>query len=196
MTTAALVPEDATGRARLTQKAPGVIAGLSWPRPCSAAWTRRCAGSPDAREGEWRDGGPWPRWPAASRSILDGRARGAQLPPAPVAASPRSRRATSQAVEGTGARILDTRKTTPGLRALEKQAVLAGGGHNHRVGLYDAILVKENHIAMAGGRRGGHRGARSRRRADGLPVEVECASLDERRARRSRPARRGSCSTT
>jgi len=54
-------------------------------------------------------------------------------------------------VRGTGAKVLDTRKTTPGLRALEKAAVAAGGGVNHRVGLYDAILIKENHIAAAGG---------------------------------------------
>jgi nicotinate-nucleotide pyrophosphorylase (carboxylating) len=54
-------------------------------------------------------------------------------------------------VSGTGARVLDTRKTTPGLRALEKAAVAAGGAVNHRAGLYDAILIKENHIAAAGG---------------------------------------------
>jgi nicotinate-nucleotide pyrophosphorylase (carboxylating) len=57
----------------------------------------------------------------------------------------------ARAVEGTGAKVLDTRKTTPGLRVLEKAAVAAGGAHNHRVGLYDAILIKENHIAAAGG---------------------------------------------
>ena len=55
------------------------------------------------------------------------------------------------AVEGTGAKVLDTRKTTPGMRALEKAAVAAGGAGNHRAGLYDAILIKENHIAAAGG---------------------------------------------
>jgi nicotinate-nucleotide pyrophosphorylase (carboxylating) len=55
------------------------------------------------------------------------------------------------AVNGTGTRVLDTRKTTPGLRALEKAAVAAGGASNHRAGLYDAILIKENHIAAAGG---------------------------------------------
>ena len=82
------------------------------------------------------------------------------------------------AVEGTGVRILDTRKTTPGLRALEKEAVRAGGGINHRGGLYDAILVKENHAALAGGV------AEAARRAlaaapPGVPVEVECATLDE-----------------
>ncbi len=57
----------------------------------------------------------------------------------------------ARAVEGTGARVLDTRKTTPGLRTLEKRAVAAGGAVNHRVGLFDAILIKENHIAAAGG---------------------------------------------
>jgi nicotinate-nucleotide pyrophosphorylase (carboxylating) len=57
----------------------------------------------------------------------------------------------ARAVEGTGAKVLDTRKTTPGLRALEKAAVAAGGGTNHRAGLFDAILIKENHIAAAGG---------------------------------------------
>ena len=54
-------------------------------------------------------------------------------------------------MEGTGAKVLDTRKTTPGLRALEKAAVAAGGASNHRAGLYDAILIKENHIPAAGG---------------------------------------------
>src|SRR4029079_18423369 len=55
------------------------------------------------------------------------------------------------AVEGTGARVLDTRKTTPGLRTLEKYAVRVGGGHNHRFGLYDAVMIKDNHIKGAGG---------------------------------------------
>ena len=83
-----------------------------------------------------------------------------------------------RAVEGTGARILDTRKTTPGLRALEKQAVLAGGGHNHRVGLFDAMLLKENHEALGGGV-----GEATRRALaaapEGMKVEVECATLEE-----------------
>jgi nicotinate-nucleotide pyrophosphorylase (carboxylating) len=56
-----------------------------------------------------------------------------------------------RAVDGTGAKVLDTRKTTPGMRRLEKEAVAAGGASNHRAGLYDAILIKENHIAAAGG---------------------------------------------
>ena len=85
-----------------------------------------------------------------------------------------------RAVEGTGARILDTRKTTPGLRALEKAAVLAGGGSNHRAGLYDMVLIKENHAALAGGVGAAVRAARAA--FPDLPLEVECrtrAEVDE-----------------
>ncbi|MBN8865975.1 MAG: carboxylating nicotinate-nucleotide diphosphorylase, partial [Solirubrobacterales bacterium] len=81
------------------------------------------------------------------------------------------------AVGGTGTRILDTRKTTPGLRALEKQAVSWGGGINHRIGLYDAVLIKENHIAMAGGVV--EAVTACRRNSPGLSVEVEAETLDQ-----------------
>ena len=79
------------------------------------------------------------------------------------------------AVEGTGATIRDTRKTTPGLRRLEKRAVLAGGGCNHRAGLYDAVLVKENHIAAAGGVRAAVEAARRVSQS----VEVEVRNREE-----------------
>jgi nicotinate-nucleotide pyrophosphorylase (carboxylating) len=82
------------------------------------------------------------------------------------------------AVEGTGTRILDTRKTTPGLRALEKAAVVAGGGTSHRFGLYDAILVKENHVRVAGGVGEAARRALSGA-PDGVTVEIEVESLEE-----------------
>ena len=87
-------------------------------------------------------------------------------------------RAYVQAVEGTGARIADTRKTTPGLRALEKYAVRCGGGVNHRFGLDDAILIKDNHVAACGGV------AEALRRARGVaghltPIEVEVDSLEQ-----------------
>jgi nicotinate-nucleotide pyrophosphorylase (carboxylating) len=82
-----------------------------------------------------------------------------------------------QAVSGTGCAILDTRKTLPGLRSAQKYAVLCGGGHNHRMGLYDRVLIKENHIAAAGSLTGAIRAARSH--APGLSVEVEVESLAE-----------------
>ena len=91
---------------------------------------------------------------------------------------PPSRQATCAPSRAPGCRILDTRKTTPGLRALEKEAVRAGGGTSHRGGLYDAILVKENHAALAGGV--GEAAERALANApEGVVVEVECATLDE-----------------
>jgi nicotinate-nucleotide pyrophosphorylase (carboxylating) len=81
------------------------------------------------------------------------------------------------AVAHTDARILDTRKTTPGLRGLEKLAVRCGGGTNHRFGLYDGILIKDNHLRVAGGITAAVRAAQGH----GVPVEVECETLGDLR---------------
>lgn len=83
------------------------------------------------------------------------------------------------ATAGTNCRLLDTRKTIPGLRLAQKYAVRCGGGHNHRVGLYDAILIKENHILSAGGIAAAVASARDMHAT--MPVEVEVESLDELR---------------
>jgi nicotinate-nucleotide pyrophosphorylase (carboxylating) len=83
-----------------------------------------------------------------------------------------------RAVEVTGARVIDTRKTTPGMRLLEKAAVRAGGGANHRVGLYDMVMIKDNHIAAAGGITAAVEAVR-RENARGLRVEVETTGLEE-----------------
>jgi len=82
------------------------------------------------------------------------------------------------AVARTGARVIDTRKTTPGMRLLEKRAVLAGGGANHRVGLFDMVMIKDNHIAAAGGITAAVEAVRARNDR-GLRVEVETTTLDE-----------------
>jgi nicotinate-nucleotide pyrophosphorylase (carboxylating) len=84
----------------------------------------------------------------------------------------------ADAVAGTGCRVLDTRKTTPGLRTLEKQAAAAGGVTNHRMGLYDAILIKNNHIAAAGGVPAAIERARA---ASPLPIEIEVRTRAELR---------------
>lgn len=84
----------------------------------------------------------------------------------------------AQAVAGSGVRVLDTRKTIPGLRRAQKYAVRCGGGHNHRVGLYDGILIKENHIAAAGSIATAVAQARANAPA-GIPVEVEVENLHE-----------------
>jgi nicotinate-nucleotide pyrophosphorylase (carboxylating) len=85
--------------------------------------------------------------------------------------------AWAREVAGTGARVRDTRKTTPGLRVLEKYAVRCGGGVNHRMGLWDAALVKDNHVVAAGGVAEAFRAVRTR--FPGVPVEVEVDSLDQ-----------------
>ena len=85
-----------------------------------------------------------------------------------------------RAVDGTGARIRDTRKTTPGLRVLEKHAVRCGGGVNHRMSLSDAALVKDNHVVAAGGVAAAFAAVRDR--FPGVPVEVECDTVDQVRA--------------
>ncbi len=87
-------------------------------------------------------------------------------------------RAFVERTRGTRARIYDTRKTTPLLRALEKQAVASGGGRNHRMGLYDAVLIKDNHVEAAGSVRDAVRRAR-RRLGRGIPIQVECDSLSQ-----------------
>jgi nicotinate-nucleotide pyrophosphorylase (carboxylating) len=81
----------------------------------------------------------------------------------------------ADAVAGTNCRVLDTRKTTPGMRALEKKAAAAGGITNHRMGLFDAVLIKNNHIAAAGG----VRRAIERAHATGLPIEIEVRTRAE-----------------
>jgi nicotinate-nucleotide pyrophosphorylase (carboxylating) len=151
VTTTATVPEDERARALITQKAPGVIYGLH------AAETAFSLLDPEARcerlatEGRWReDGGPVFSVEGHARAILTAERTALNFLAHLSGVATISARAARE-VEGTRARVLDTRKTTPGLRALEKAAVAAGGASNHRAGLYDAILIKENHIAAAGG---------------------------------------------
>jgi nicotinate-nucleotide pyrophosphorylase (carboxylating) len=177
VTSEATVPSEARGRARIVQKLPGVVFGLGL-----VAETMRQCGVEDVDnlviEGQWRDSvpaevlfasGPAGALLAAERTALNflGHLSGVATLTARFV----------EAVAGTGAAILDTRKTTPGLRELEKAAVLAGGGRNHRLGLYDAILIKENHIALAGSLAKAVHGARAKHPE--LAVEVECRNLDE-----------------
>ena len=177
VTTLALVPANLTGRARLIQKAPGAVAGL---RVAEAVFQRvdpELRWHAHAAEGEWRDGGLVAEVAGPSRSILTGERVALNFLQRLSGVATLTARYVA-AVDGTGAHILDTRKTTPGLRALEKQAVAAAGGHNHRFGLHDAYLVKENHAAMAGGVGEASRRVLEAARGE-LPVVVECATLAE-----------------
>lgn len=179
VTTEALVPHGSRARARIDQKAPGVIYGLE----VAEAVFRRL--DPLVEWRATRAEGEWLKEPPAVVAEIEGDAR-ALLTGERVALNFLQRlsgiaTATASCVyllRGSGIEVLDTRKTTPGLRELEKRAVAAGGGRNHRMGLDDAVLVKDNHIALAGGV-----GEAVRRALEGRPpdmaVEVECASLDD-----------------
>jgi nicotinate-nucleotide pyrophosphorylase (carboxylating) len=177
VTAEAVVSEDATGRATIAQKAPGVLFGLD-----VAAEVFRQAGAAKlegvATEGEWRDDIPAEvaRATGSARALLAAERTALNLLGHLSGIATLTSRFVD-AIDGTGARILDTRKTTPGLRALEKAAVVAGGGTNHRMGLYDAILIKENHAALAGGV--GEAVLLAREAQPDLPIEVECRNLDE-----------------
>jgi nicotinate-nucleotide pyrophosphorylase (carboxylating) len=177
VTTRATVPPRARAVATITQKAPGVVFGFS------AAEQAFLQADPDARierlvdEGVWRE----PRVPVlrvtgtaagilvAERTALNFLQRLSGI--ATLTAR------YVQAIAGTRAQILDTRKTTPTLRALEKAAVRAGGGTSHRFGLFDMVLIKENHAAAAGGVGAAVRLARER--FPDLPIEVECSTAEE-----------------
>ena len=178
-TSEATVPADLRARATITQKAPGVISGLA----VAEGVFRRL--DPDVvlerlgPEGEWREAGAGVlRAEGSARALLTGertalnflgRLSGVATLTATVVRAMRAAGATAE--------LLDTRKTTPGLRALEKAAVADGGGVNHRAGLYDFVLIKENHSAAAGGV--GEAVRRAREAYPDLPLEVECRTAEE-----------------
>jgi len=170
VTSAATVPETARAVATITQKAPGVVFGLD---VAEAVFARL---DPDAEierlgpEGEWRESGPVLRVAGSARALLAAERTALNFLGRLSGVATLTARCV-QAIEGTGAKVLDTRKTTPGMRLLEKAAVAHGGGVNHRIGLFDFILIKENHSELAGGVGEAVRRARAAR--PDLPLAVE-----------------------
>jgi nicotinate-nucleotide pyrophosphorylase (carboxylating) len=177
VTSEATVPVGARAVATITQKAAGVVFGLE------AAEATFLVLDPDVELERLGPEGSWREPPAAvlratgdARALLAGERTALNFLGHLSGVATLTARCV-RAVDGTGTSILDTRKTTPGLRALEKAAVLAGGGVNHRAGLYDMVLIKENHAALAGGI-GAAVGA-SRAVFPDLPLEVECRTPAE-----------------
>jgi nicotinate-nucleotide pyrophosphorylase (carboxylating) len=151
VTTLATVATDARARALIAQKAPGVIFGLDAAEATFAALDRGASFERLVDEGSWHEqGSSVLSITARARALLTGERTALNFLGHLSGVATLAARA-ARAVRGSGAEVLDTRKTLPGLRALEKAAVAAGGARNHRAGLYDAILIKENHIAAAGG---------------------------------------------
>ena len=172
VTSQATVPEGTRAVATITQKASGVVFGLE------AAEATFMALDPDVTlerlgpEGEWSEPpAPVLRVTGDARALLAAERTALNILQHLSGIATLTARCV-HAVEGTGVGILDTRKTIPGLRALEKAAVVAGGGTNHRAGLYDMVLIKENHVALAGGIAAAVAAAKASH--PDLPLEVEC----------------------
>jgi len=176
LTAMATVPEGARARAIITQKQPGVLFGLDAAECAFTSLDAAARFERLAEEGRWGEGGPVLEVAGDARSLLSAERTALNLLGRLSGVATMAAR-YARAVEGTGARVIDTRKTTPGMRLLEKAAVRAGGAGNHRTGLWDEILIKENHIAVAGGVAAALDAAREA--YPDVPTEIECRSLDD-----------------
>jgi nicotinate-nucleotide pyrophosphorylase (carboxylating) len=173
--TAALVPEKALDRATIIAREPGVLAGRAWVdavfyqlgRDVSIEWLAADGDKLVQDQSICCLTGP-------SRTLLSGERTALNFLQT-LSGTATTVAGYVDAVAGTGVRILDTRKTIPGLRLAQKYAVLCGGGVNHRIGLYDAILIKENHISAAGS----IHSVLERSRAFDVDVEVEVETLEQ-----------------
>ncbi|MEG6508802.1 carboxylating nicotinate-nucleotide diphosphorylase [Methyloligella sp. 2.7D] len=178
ITTNAIIPAEAEGAAEIVARENGVIAGLEVAELAFALLDPECAFTYLAEDGDSVS-------PGEAVAHIEGTTR-ALLTAERVALNflghlsgiASLTRRFVEAVEGTGAIIVDTRKTTPHLRGLEKYAVRCGGGQNHRFGLYDAVLVKDNHIAAAGGIEPALAQLKSRV-GHAVKIEVEVDRLDQ-----------------
>jgi nicotinate-nucleotide pyrophosphorylase (carboxylating) len=178
VTTNAIVPADLVGSADVVVREAGVICGLD------QAFAVLLELDPEARIERLAEDGDRIEHPpqvvarlhASVRALLTSERTALNLLQRMSGIATTTRR-YADLVAGTGVQLLDTRKTAPGLRALDKHAVACGGGTNHRAGLHDAVLIKDNHVAVAGGVAAAVE--RVRRRHPGRPVEVEVDTLDQ-----------------
>jgi nicotinate-nucleotide pyrophosphorylase (carboxylating) len=179
ITTEATVPHGATATAEILQKAPGVVCGLPVVEAVFAAIDRGVRVERLVEEGTYSDTrrATIARIEGSAAAILSGERTALNFLQRLSGVATASRRA-ARLVSGTRATVIDTRKTTPGLRVLEKYAVRVGGATNHRAGLDDGFLIKENHIRAAGGITSAVT-ASQHRAAPGQVVEVEVTTLDE-----------------
>jgi nicotinate-nucleotide pyrophosphorylase (carboxylating) len=176
VTTEATVAPEAVGTAELLVKEPGVVCGLRVAAATFRALDADIRFDVLARDGDLVETpAVVARVSGSARAILTGERVALNFVGRLSGIATLTRRYVD-AIEGTGAAVLDTRKTTPGLRSLEKHAVAAGGGRNHRFGLDDAVLIKDNHIRAAGSLSSAVQLVRA---ASDLPIEVECETLDQ-----------------
>jgi len=178
--TAQLIAERTPGHARVITRQPMVLCGTQWFEGCFYALDTNCGIRWELRDGEAAQ-------PNQILCEISGNARAMLTAERPalnflqlLSATATETRRYVEAVQGTRARIMDTRKTLPGLRLAQKYAVKVGGGHNQRIGLFDGILIKENHIVAAGGIRQALKEA-FRIAAGQVTVQIEVENLDQLR---------------
>ena len=175
--TAQLIPEKQTARARVITREATILCGVAWVDELFRRLDPRVSLHWQAADGDRLAAGQaFLELEGPARSLLTGERAALNLLQTLSATATRTRHYVDL-LEGTGVRLLDTRKTLPGLRLAQKYAVTCGGGHNHRIGLYDAFLIKENHIAACGGIEAAVKEARDIARD--LPVEVEVETFEE-----------------
>ena len=177
---AALVPQQKTARAVVVCRQDAVLCGGGWFEACFRALDAQATVSWFATEGaRVAPGARICQIEGQARALLTAERTALNFLQTLSAVATATRRYVD-AVAGTSAAIVDTRKTLPGLRVAEKYAVRVGGGANHRMGLHDAVLIKENHIAAAGGIRPALAAAR-KSAARGVWIQVEVENLDQLR---------------
>ena len=181
-TSSAVIPESAMAAALLNCKEDCVCAGLAVAERVFKAVDRSLAWEPLVQDGDFcQSGAPLARISGRARALLTAERTALNFLQRLCGIATTSRR-YAELLEGTNTVVLDTRKTTPGWRNLEKYAVAAGGASNHRIGLYDRIMIKDNHRELAGleGEKGITRSVqRSREKYPELEIEVEADNLDE-----------------
>ncbi|MBZ0302479.1 MAG: carboxylating nicotinate-nucleotide diphosphorylase [Anaerolineae bacterium] len=179
VTTRAILPTEATMQGQIVAKADGVMAGLPVLQAVYAQIDPKVEIQPCVADGDAVTRGTIVcTLRGSAQSLLTGERTALNFLQRLSGISTLTRQFV-EAVQGSGAVILDTRKTTPGWRLLEKYAVRMGGAQNHRIGLFDAVMIKDNHIAAAEGITAAVEKVRAFPDADGLPIIVEVESLDQ-----------------
>lgn len=175
--TAQLIPESQWATARVITREAAVLCGVAWVDEIFRRLDSRVTLRWQAADGDLLAPDQcFLELEGPARSLLTGE-RAALNMLQTLSATATATRRYVDLIEGTGVRLLDTRKTLPGMRLAQKYAVTCGGGHNHRIGLWDAFLIKENHIAACGGIQAAV--AQARKLASELPVEVEVETFEE-----------------
>lgn len=175
--TAQLIPEDQWATATVITRESAVLCGTAWVDEIFQQLDARVTLRWLAADGDLLDEGQgFLELEGPARSLLTGERAALNMLQTLSATATATRRYVNL-IEGTGVRLLDTRKTLPGLRLAQKYAVTCGGGHNHRIGLWDAFLIKENHISACGGIKAAVSHARAL--AKDVPVEVEVETFEE-----------------